>query len=54
MSDFVSDVSHKLKEVTGAVDNLAKFQEKSKREVTCVENDKFADSNLYEGYSCYD
>jgi hypothetical protein len=53
MSDFVSDVGQKIKEMAGAVDNITKFTKKSKLEAAYAENDKFADSNLHEGYFCY-
>jgi hypothetical protein len=50
MSD---DISQKIKEAAGAMDNLAKFKKRSKLQASYIEYDKFADSNLHEGYFCY-
>jgi len=49
----MSDIGKKIKEAVGAVDNLTKFQKFSKLKASYVEYDKFADSNLHEGYFCY-
>lgn len=49
----MEDIGRKIKEIAGAADNLTKFQKKSKLEAAYVENDKFSDSNLHEGYFCY-
>jgi hypothetical protein len=53
MSDFISDVGKKLKEAAGGIDNLAQFRKKTKLQANYVENEKFSDSNLHEGYFCY-
>jgi hypothetical protein len=53
MSDFVSDASRKIKEAVGAADNLSQFKKRSKLQASYIENDKFVDSNLHEGYFCY-
>jgi hypothetical protein len=47
------DLGRKIKEVVGAVDNLSKFEKFSKLKASYVEYDKFADSNLRQGYFCY-
>lgn len=47
------DIGQKIKEAVGAVDNLAKFKKFSKLKASYIEYDKFADSNLHEGYFCY-
>lgn len=47
------DIGQKIKEAVGAVDNLAKFKKRTKMQASYVEYDKFADSNLHEGYFCY-
>ena len=47
------DIGQKIKEAAGAVDNLTKFQKFSKLKASYVEYDQFADSNLHEGYFCY-
>ena len=49
----MAKIGEKLKEAVGAVDNLSKFKKFSKLKASYVEYDKFADSNLYEGYFCY-
>lgn len=49
----MSEIGKKIKEAVGAVDNLTKFQKFSKLKASYVEYDKFADSNLHEGYFCY-
>jgi hypothetical protein len=46
-------IGEKIKEAVGAVDNLSKFQKFSKLKASYIEYDKFADSNLHEGYFCY-
>ena len=46
-------VARKIKEVAGAVDNISKFKKLSKRHASYIEYDKFASSNLREGYFCY-
>ncbi|HEY7507500.1 MAG TPA: hypothetical protein VH677_00090 [Nitrososphaera sp.] len=53
MSDFISDVGKKIKEAAGGIDNLTQFRKKTKLQANYVENDKFTDSNLHEGYFCY-
>ena len=49
----MSDIGQKIKEAAGAIDNLAKFKKRSKLQASYIEYDKFADSNLHEGYFCY-
>ena len=49
----MSKVTDKIKEAVGAVDNLSKFKKFSKLKASYVEYDKFTDSNLHEGYFCY-
>jgi hypothetical protein len=51
--DKVTDIGQKIKEAAGAVDNLTKFKKRSKLQASYIEYDKFADSNLHEGYFCY-
>jgi hypothetical protein len=46
-------VARKIKEVAGAVDNISKFKKLNKRQASYIEYDKFATSNLREGYFCY-
>ena len=47
------DIGQKIKEAAGAIDNLSKFKKRSKLQASYIEYDKFADSNLHEGYFCY-
>jgi hypothetical protein len=47
------DLTRKIKEAVGAVDNVTKFKKLSKVKASYIEYDKFADSNLREGYFCY-
>ena len=47
------DLGRKIKEAVGAVDNLSKFEKFSKLKASYVEYDKFANSNLRQGYFCY-
>jgi hypothetical protein len=49
----MAKIGEKIKEAVGAVDNLSKFKKFSKLKASYVEYDKFADSNLHEGYFCY-
>ena len=49
----MAKIGEKIKEAVGAVDNLSKFQKFSKLKASYIEYDKFADSNLHEGYFCY-
>src|ERR1051325_3670683 len=49
----MSKITDKIKEKVGAIDNLSKFQKFSKLKASYVEYDRFADSNLREGYFCY-
>ena len=49
----MSKIADKIKEKVGVVDNLSKFQKFSKLKASYVEFDKFSDSNLHEGYFCY-
>jgi hypothetical protein len=46
-------IGEKIKEAVGAVDNISKFKKFSKLKASYIEYDKFADSNLHEGYFCY-
>jgi hypothetical protein len=46
-------LGRKLKEAVGAMDNISKFKKFSKLKASYIEYDKFADSNLHEGYFCY-
>jgi hypothetical protein len=47
------DLGRKIKEAVGAVDNLSKFEKFSKLKASYVEYDKFSNSNLRQGYFCY-
>ena len=49
----MAKIGEKIKEAVGAVDNLSKFQKFSKLKASYIEYDKFDDSNLHEGYFCY-
>jgi hypothetical protein len=49
----MAKIGEKIKEVVGGVDNISKFQKFNKRKASYIEYDKFADSNLHEGYFCY-
>jgi hypothetical protein len=49
----MAKIGEKIKEAVGAVDILSKFQKFSKLKASYIEYDKFADSNLHEGYFCY-
>lgn len=49
----MSKIAEKIKEATGAAGNLTKFKKFSKLKASYVEYDKFSDSNLHEGYFCY-
>jgi hypothetical protein len=53
MSDFISDVPQKIKEMVEVVHNVTKLKKNRKLEAAYIENDKFSDSNLHEGYFCY-
>ena len=46
-------IKEKIKETVGAADNLSKFKKFSKLKASYIEYDKFSDSNLHEGYFCY-
>jgi hypothetical protein len=46
-------IKEKIKETVGAADNLSKFKKFSKMKASYTQYDKFADSNLHEGYFCY-
>ena len=46
-------IKEKIKETIGAADNLSKFKKFSKMKASYIEYDKFSDSNLHEGYFCY-
>ena len=47
------EIGRKIKEAVGAVDNLRKFEKFSKLKASYVEHDKFTNSNLHQGYFCY-
>jgi hypothetical protein len=49
----MSKITDKIKEKVGVIDNLSKFQKFSKLKASYIEYEKFADSNLHEGYFCY-
>lgn len=49
----MSKITDKIKEKVGTIDNLSKFQKFTKLKASYVEHVKFADSNLHEGYFCY-
>ena len=49
----MAKITEKIKEAVGAADNLSKFKKFSKLKASYVEYDKFNDSNLHEGYFCY-
>jgi hypothetical protein len=49
----MSKITDKIKEKVGVVDNLSKFKKFSKLRASYIEYDKFSDSNLHEGYFCY-
>lgn len=53
MSDILSDIGSKVKEMAGSVDNFTRLKKRTKLEASYVEYDKFSDSNLHEGYFCY-
>ena len=47
------ELGRKIKEAVGVFDNLSKFEKFSKLKASYIEYDKFADSNLRQGYFCY-
>ena len=47
------DIGRKIKEAVGTIDNLSKFKKRTKLQASYIEYDKFADSNLHEGYFFY-
>jgi hypothetical protein len=49
----MAKITEKIKEAVGAADNLSKFKKFSKLKASYIEYDKFDDSNLHEGYFCY-
>src|SRR3569833_2559592 len=49
----MSKITDKIKEKVGAIDNLSKYQKFNKQKASYIEYDKFTDSNLHEGYFCY-
>lgn len=49
----MADLGKKIKEAVGAADNITQLRKKSKLQASYIENDKFVDSNLHEGYFCY-
>jgi hypothetical protein len=53
MSDILSDAGKKIKELAGTADNFTRLRKRNKLEASYIEYDKFADSNLHEGYFCY-
>jgi hypothetical protein len=49
----MAKIGEKIKEAVGAVDNMSKFKKFSKLKASYIEYDRFTDSNLHEGYFCY-
>lgn len=49
----MTNITNKIKEAVGAVDNITKFKKFNKLKASYIEFDKFSDSNLHEGYFCY-
>jgi hypothetical protein len=49
----IVDLGRKIKEAAGVFDNLSKFEKFSKLKASYIEYDKYADSNLHQGYFCY-
>lgn len=49
----MTNITNKIKEAAGAVDNITKFKKFNKLKASYIEFDKFSDSNLHEGYFCY-
>lgn len=49
----MTKITQKIKEAMGAADNISKFKKFSKLKASYVEYDRFSDSNLHEGYFCY-
>ncbi len=49
----MTEIEQKIKEAFGNIDNLTKFKKRSKLQASYIEYDKFSDSNLHEGYFCY-
>jgi hypothetical protein len=46
-------LGRKIKEAAGVIDNISKFKKFSKLKASYIEYDRFSDSNLHEGYFCY-
>lgn len=44
----MSKIAEKIKEATGAAENLTKFKKFSKLKASYIEYDKFSDPNLHE------
>lgn len=49
----MTEIEQKIKEAFGNIDNLTKFKKRNKLQASYIEYDKFSDSNLHEGYFCY-
>ena len=49
----MTKITQKIKEAIGTPDNISKFKKFSKLKASYVEYDRFSDSNLHEGYFCY-
>lgn len=49
----MTKITQKIKEAIGTADNISKFKKFSKLKASYVEYDRFSDSNLHEGYFCY-
>lgn len=47
------EFGRKVKEAVGVIDNISKFKKFSKLKASYIEYDKFSDSNLHQGYFCY-
>ena len=49
----MTKVTQKMKEAVGTADNLSKLKKFSKLKASYIEYNRFSDSNLHEGYFCY-
>jgi hypothetical protein len=49
----MTKIGQKIKEAIGAADNISKFKKFNKLKASYIEYDRFSDSNLHEGYFCY-
>jgi hypothetical protein len=53
IKEVVGSVDNQIKEVVGSVDSLTRFRKLTKAKASYIEYEKFTDSNLHEGYFCY-